>query len=1066
MKKIKHLVKLLTVHSIIFSMVQTSFFITPAQAEITGSDIQSFANIALGTYGSFLGQQQQIIQQQIMSQKNAALMQRLSPSCTNPDGTFCYRSAGKYFPECPLPLTMSNKPKNVCSETIPDASQSAVQISNMLTYEAIAHGWSNYYEQMSNEATNATYPAGLKCLTDKAKKLDSEMIEMINNLTRLQDQLKREKEVFKANNQKLLEELSQANDELLGVSKNNLAVKTTPFASLFSSSCQSVIGENNIAAGFQKGLLGIQQEIAPANKRAADYNRNRTAIESEVRSDITKIQNSIANGGLQDYFDGKVTETSKFKSLGVAAEKQKAEFNLAKERISKEMTRIGYTIPTMDKNFSIDFDEFLKGSTTFFKNTYIKDCVTGADKSGMAISTNQILNNLQQKSTNSSGTARDKYKKALENILNSDSFIEDKLAEIRALESTYKDITITYQSGDGQRVTETPYDLYIRTLSKCEQRYSQDDTFSANGSNGVSQKKKVDRGQALLRELKSLHDNFSSQFSSKALEQVLSCNGETKKSGSSCGSAKSFDHTDDSFCMNHASQCANEVNGCYAEATKLVEIRKTKMDSLAKKFNANAEMMVNRSNQLFNMQKANVMQMVKIIQGRFPGTNFPIPEDMFISMPVLKKDKYGVDMANDGDMAFMDELPKKIDSLKKIFKDQKEKVNEEIGDYVGKQKAAMSTQKAYWDSLANECKGSVAKVSSDLAKYNADGQKRQAEQDQKTINYCRKYTEMTQNPNGACNGADKLAEEADEISARISNRALSYTRRFRDVCNQFNNESDDAEIEAPDYCESNGSKKLLKYQLIECENVAKRRARKLEKQSVASNGSATSSRISLYSLCKGDSNDDEKFLAAVVSKLSKEDKDVLKDVKKLTEIDDAKLDVLSSDFTRFLEEINELATNKGEDICPQLNKIHKFTPQGGSGGEEKDPQEELKGLREAKVAADKAAAAADKAAAAAADKAVADKAAADANANAKAATEALVNAEGQIKAFKLKQALALLSPLPPTSKEVELNALKALGEKAGADGECEAQASNTNLFKNFGADMLKNFDAAHMGTSK
>ena len=230
MKRLKHLVKLFAVYTMILSLVQTSLIFPSAKAaDITGQDVMGVANVVLGTYGSFLGQKQQMIQQQIMAQKNTTLMQKLSPSCRNPDGTFCYQSAGKFFPECPLPATMATMPQNTCSEANTSPGETVPQkISSMMTYETLGKVWGNYYDQMLNNATNAQYPAGLKCLEDKKKKLDSEMTEMINNLTRLQDQLNRDKEIFKANNKKLLEELSQANDELMGASKNNLAIRTTP----------------------------------------------------------------------------------------------------------------------------------------------------------------------------------------------------------------------------------------------------------------------------------------------------------------------------------------------------------------------------------------------------------------------------------------------------------------------------------------------------------------------------------------------------------------------------------------------------------------------------------------------------------------------------------------------------------------------------------------------------------------------------------------------------------------------------------------------------------------------
>ena len=306
MKKLKRLVKTFAVHAMIFSLLQTSFVLAATTtANVAGQrEILGLAMTAVNTYGQFLGQKQNMIMQQIQAQKNAQLMQTMSPSCRKPDGTSCYTVAGKYFPECPLPASMSSFPQNVCSESVADPNQSAMQLSSMITYEAVAKGWVNYYEQMQNTASNAQRPFGLKCLEDKKKALDSQLTEMVNNLTRLQDQLAKDKETFRNNNKKLMEEMATTNDELLGFNggtgKNNLKLKTQDFSKYFSQSCQSVIGEEAMAQAPAVGLIGVMQQLSPMNKRAADFGQNEKLIESEIQTDIAKIQQAIASGGLQD----------------------------------------------------------------------------------------------------------------------------------------------------------------------------------------------------------------------------------------------------------------------------------------------------------------------------------------------------------------------------------------------------------------------------------------------------------------------------------------------------------------------------------------------------------------------------------------------------------------------------------------------------------------------------------------------------------------------------------------------------------------------------------------------
>ncbi|MGZ3809600.1 MAG: hypothetical protein ACXVCE_16080, partial [Bacteriovorax sp.] len=308
MKKIKRLkrliraAKVLMINLIIFSLLQNPF-IQSAMAATNSSggfgaqDILTLANGALNIYGNYLGQKQQIIQQQIAAANNQKLMSQLSPACRKPDGTACFAGPAKFFPECTLPASMSNMPVNACNNATPEPAQ----ISSMITYESIAQGWMNYYDQMSNEASNATYAVGLRCLGDKQKAIDSQITEMMNSLQRLQDRLNQDKQVFRDNNKKLLEDMNTANDELFGASKNNLKIKTQDFAKFFSQSCQAVIGKDALKAGTSTGLNGILQNLSSTNNAAADFNLNKNAIENDIRRETDKIAATISANGVDDF---------------------------------------------------------------------------------------------------------------------------------------------------------------------------------------------------------------------------------------------------------------------------------------------------------------------------------------------------------------------------------------------------------------------------------------------------------------------------------------------------------------------------------------------------------------------------------------------------------------------------------------------------------------------------------------------------------------------------------------------------------------------------------------------
>lgn len=1089
MKTFRNLIRGILIHSMIFSLIQTSFIQTSMAQDNTNQNAMMLLNAVnqgVQTYGNVMMQQKQSQAAYAAQVKNAQMMQMLGPNCVTKDprtgaSVPCHMTAGKYFPECRLPPTIAPYPNNVCSQPMRDINQAPAQGTQMRGYADLSQAWVDSYTLMLNPASNAAMPEGIKCLEDKKKALDSQLTEMGNNLTRLQEQIAKELEPIKAHNKKLLEEMATTNDELFGPSgKNNLKLKTLDFSKLFSQSCQSVIGDDGLGQIASGGLAGVLQGLSPASKRAADYNNNRNSIETEVRNDIQKIQNSIKEGGLQNYFDGKFTESSKYKSLLTATQKQAAEFKLAKDRIAEELKKLNYDLPTMDKNFDVDFSEFVNVANTHFKKQYINDCVTGADRSGIAISTSDILKSLQQKSTKSSGTARDKYRAALEGILNSDEFFEKKMQKIKALEATYKDITITYQSANAQRITETPYDLYIKTLDKCEQRYTQNDISTSAGSNGVSAKKKVERGQALLRELQSLHNNFSSRLAGKVLDQVLTCNGESKKSGATCGAPDSFDHTSPSFCMSHANECSNEVSACYNEASKHVETRKAKLTTLATSFNNNAKAIVARSNQILNSQKASVMELIKIVQSRFPGTNFDIAANMFVAMPEMKKDAFGLELANDGNMSFIEDFHKKVDLMKKMFKDQQAKVDDEVTDYIAKQQQAMETQRSRFADLADECRSQADGIDKEIAKYNQNLIKQKSERDAAVGAFCNKYSLMKQNPLGACDDVKSLAESMDKVQARITNQALKYTQDFRNTCNKFNNEATSINSECPDSTEGKEFTQLSREMRALCKAQIMNHAASLTEA-----GKKPNSRIGIDDFCTSPTTSEKDFIKSVAETLSDEDKEVLKSTTSLTDVSN-KRKTLSFEADNFFKGIISIKNSSSEtELCKTLTKIEN----GDVATETRSLKKKLKDLDDQLTSDTNDLEAKKTAATAEREKAIKEKneeKKKEADDNIKTASDAIAaktkTAEKAKKEIeeeiasnplvankeKIKITLEHLIPPTPTKAEQKEKALLAIGEQA-ADSACDAQASNVNVGKNFMNSFdnaIQNIDKTYMGATR
>ncbi len=897
------------VNSLIFSLLQNPFITNAMAAEKSPVDVQDILKIAGGAvdlYGKYLGQKQSMIQAQIASARNQQLMSQLSPNCRKPDGTACYVTQAKFFPECNLPASMSNMPENVCSANTQDPNA----IASMITYESIAKGWKNYYEQMSNRNSNATYPTGLRCLMDKQKAMDSQLTEMMNNLQRLQDKLNQDKQVFRDNNKKLLEEMNTTNEELFGSTSKNLALKTRDFAKYFSQSCQAVLVKD-LAAGSSKGLNGMLQGLSVSNKSAADFQLNKGSIENDIRREAEKIASSIKTNGVDDFNElakNNKLDPENFSTMGVYGAsifsqvgKNVKEFEVAKARIKKDLGGVkNYDLPPLDSRFSSNMDEFLSSANETFKRSFISDCVTGADK-GIAIPVDDILRSLEQRATNSEGTARNDYRIALQRILKSGDSPESILAQIKDLDSNYPGMTVTYKDANQNRVIESPYSLFMKTAEKCEQKYVQGDN------------KKVERARAALAELKTLNDSYASKVSNAVLSQLLTCNGSSMKSGS-CNEDSLSGQNNPNFCVAHASQCANEIQGCYGEVNTHVQTRKAKMDNLAKKFNDNVSAMIARSNALYEQQKAAVTNMTKLIQQRFPGTNFDIPQNMFVSMPELKKDQFGVEMAGDGKMeSFLEgptSMPDKISLLKEMFKRQKETVNKELTEYISGQETAMKDNIGKWETLADTCKSAIDGVTANINKANAENAKRQGEIDNLVSKYCTKYANLRENPNGGCSQAKELTDIMDKImdkggDGRIVARSGALASQYDDACRASNNEA----VEIPADCEGDIKSENKKY----CEAVKKKFA-----SSVNSSGSSVEG-VPLFRLC--DANTDaKKFIANLSSKVISADKEKVakassfKDLFKMKdELDDSTLRFISS-----VDSLTNISQGGEEKVCEKL----------------------------------------------------------------------------------------------------------------------------------------------------
>jgi hypothetical protein len=1035
MKK-RELTKSVVVHLMIFSLVQTSFPMSVTySAEIEKNPLFQVAQIGMGVFQQAQMQKMSLNASIQAYQQQQQLLQSLKPVPT----------PSKFFPQCYLPPSMVNYPKNMCSSVNSakeiQSGTAPVTLGRMNGMEQAAENAVNYYDQMLNLASNAPVTHGLRCLNDQKKNFDSSLTEMVNSLTRLQDQLNKDKQAFAAQTKEVLGKYNDLNAELKGEASKSNTQKTKNYSALYGQTCRNIIGKEAFGSNFI-GFKGVLEVMRTQESSANNFTSNKARIKSDIDQAIKNMQLGIKNTGIADWKDNTRKtnfDISSMPSIKTATAKAMFEFETAHERITKELkSKYDYDAPTIDKNFSTDFGDFVSSAKDYFKRKYVNECVTGADK-GIAIPVDQLLGSMTTTIQGSPGvnylaTYRSKYKE----IMESGDSVDEKQNRLKELSSLYPNIQVRYANDNSSIVVEKPYDTFMKTAQSCASNFTQ------------NQEKKVERGQVLLRELQSLHDNFATTLSDSVMNKVTNCNGEEKKEGAAC-TDETLNYKNDNFCLSQAEVCSNEILGCAKKAEEIVQKTQADMQKLAGSYNNAVANVIARSNSLLENQKAAVNDIMKQIQARFPGSNFKIPADMFVSIPKLENST-GEQLFNDGNMNFLDDLPKKIVALKDMLEDQKVAADAQIDDYIAEQEKAMNREKGRLEKLASECKTNADSLDRDVASHNQKGMENDAKMMGEAGKWCAKYADLSTHPNGACDKAKSLTKDMDKVVGMITNKARSIANEMHDVCNQFGGESEEANSKY-DYCFNLDRKEDRKeYNEKKCDAVIARYEREN-----ADKKQGGSKKLKLDKLCKDDTTDKE-FIKSL-AEFGPKDKEALASASSIKDIRDLlKNNKLKNES--FFDELQEMV-GKGEKICATLKEKSnsgqkdKETKTAAQEGEIKKIQKELDENKTAAVRDGN-------------DNTLKNKLDEDKKkieARLDAANKKLAELQ-EIKPDTNNEVANLLKNFSPveTKDELKLRKIGEVGEQV--DEACMAQASNNNMPKTFNSFNLQNFDASILNKGK
>ncbi|MBI2520477.1 MAG: hypothetical protein HYV97_08660 [Bdellovibrio sp.] len=767
-------------------------------------DNSQWAATAMGAITGFGNSFMQSMQAAQAAQRAAAMMQLLQPKII----------PARFFPQCRIAQADPNFPANACSNVSDAASlQMAEALVNLAT------NYNQFYEQLTSTAQNTPFPVGVQCLEESRKQVESQINDKINSLTATIARIKKETQLFRDQNRAITEDMRNISDELNGTQNNRTLGNTnrpTDLRDQFKdAACNEVLTDTMVAGG--KGLRGLRDVFNTPGEggqglrsSAANFQRDIPVLKQHLETQMTRMIADVREVGLEDWVgqaDSRLNNIRRggltsFQGMSEAMTNEITRFNTDLTKIKGELQSVvgnEFQIPKMDSHFQENIQGFANGAKSFFKKKFVSGCVSGANSTGVALTTDQIISGLRM-SNNETGTTLNDFKVALTNILNTDSFIQDKMAQIRALEQQYGgSIKVEFVDAGAKKQLASPYQLYQTQVANCEKLYSQDQTFSTQGGGmglaGLSQKEKIERAQRYLEDAKKLEQGFVDRLVGTIKDKVLNCGDNANTRTGQCGSATMDPGANSNFCINTASRCADNIQKCYAKVEQKVKEKEALLKIKANNYNKNIRGLIAAQEGMLSRIKAQVVQDQEFLKRFFPGANYKFPEDVFVGMPTMEDSEFGVQLigGKDLDLKYLSEdLPAQLGKMKASLEEQKTGVNTAINAYKEEQKAALQKNKSDWATLKSTCETAAKGLRAKVAAANEEGAKKQAETDSKVGEFCQKYDNLrNSNPMAGCSGdfsPSKLQGEATRIVANLDASVSANLNEYSNLCAQYNNE--------------------------------------------------------------------------------------------------------------------------------------------------------------------------------------------------------------------------------------------------------------------------------------
>lgn len=787
LKQVKHFLKVTNIAFLTFSLIvapstfaQGSGAPTPLAAGIGGA-IQQFTLQAVGA----MANQGPIVPQQVA------------------------KVPAKLFPrQCQVLPARTNLPTNACEGQLTVATSAndfmgRIQATQMMgqssTLANMAKGKILSIDQLINlDSNNPNTTDGLACLHREAKELQDEFVKKQQELTALIGRIDMMNKAFIEQNEARISQMADNAYLLYGSNfKGKANIAHLKFKDSFTAGCQEIIGLEALN-GATGGLQGLNDNVLVRTSQAASvYQRNQPDYERQIKDQVTELLNDFQEYGITSYnpqagFSPKRGQ-NKFLAMDDVINRELEKLNKkyqTYQSIISDYNINGASLPALDHKFESELDRLSQNASTVFLQRAVDDCMTGRDRRGVALSTEQIIQNLNYIPTNNSGSTLESYTTSLRTILDSDRTMQEKIEEIRLLDQRIGgNVQIEMHHFDGSNGSVTPYQLYQNTLTICEAQITQP------GEGGeLSLQEKVEETQKLINEIKADKNRFVRNIDNYILDEVINCSGSKLPAGrcSVANAAGMLDPAGDNFCIAHASECSTQLKSCHKEAEDTIKVKKDQSAILAEEYNNNFVNMMAQQNQLAQQVSQRVLGLAQLVNDMIPGAAWEFQGDPIALVPEKPElvAELGIHLRGGGNFESLDQLKTRIADLQALLQDQAGKVEREVSDYIALQEDNMEQAKEDWQELAEKCDKQIAEARQRQNEMMAQ----QGQAIGEANGFCTEYNRAIAQP--SCGRVSALAGASVESSGHLVGGAHRNAQAIEsDFCPDGNSSQDIAQAD-------------------------------------------------------------------------------------------------------------------------------------------------------------------------------------------------------------------------------------------------------------------------------